>query len=248
MHACTRSRDAVKTRLITTATVLATLGSYIKPRRGGHSYIIHPKRARSSRNVPRLPPFAACNKNKMTPRPHGVMTSPCHLHKALRGWTRAMPNKSLWFMRALRSRAGGQRDIRGRWIRSGEFRLLIGTFSRMLYPYQSLSPILHRMGHERIILTYIWSDIPGDLATGLKDSRGKEKKIRSRGTGKPERPKRDKSRRKFVRNYDFRWMGAKSVSFLRNIEGADGKVVIEVLDTSFLSKISHGTSLKSLCI
>lgn len=129
------------------------------------------------------------------------------------------------------------RDIRGRWICSGEFRLLIGTFSLMLYPYQSLSPILHRIGHERIILTYIsWSDVPGDLATGLIDLRGKEKKIRSRRTGKLERPKRDKSRRKFVRNYDFRW-GAKSVSFLRNIE--DGKVVIEVLDIIFLSNLKY---------
>lgn len=47
----------------------------------------------------------------------------------------------------------------------------------------------------------------------------------------------DKSTRKFDRNYDFRRTGAKSVSFLRNIEDADEKVVIEVLDTIFLSNL-----------
>lgn len=45
--------------------------------------------------------------------------------------------------------------------------------------------------------------------------------------------------RKFVRNYDFRQTGVKSVSFLRNIEDADGKVVIEVLDTVFLSNLKY---------
>lgn len=187
----TRSCDAVKMQLITSATALATLGSYIKPM--GHSYIIHPKRAH---DVPRLLPSAACNKNKMTWRPRGVMTPlPRHLHKALRGWTRAMPNKSLWFMRVPeRTDIPRQRDICGRWSRSREFRLLIGTFALMLYPYQSLSPILHHIEHERIILTYISCRpmFPGPR-NGLKDSKGKEKKIRR--TGKLERPRRDKSTR-----------------------------------------------------
>lgn len=43
--------------------------------------------------------------------------------------------------------------------------------------------------------------------------------------------------RKFVRNYDFRRTEAKSVSFLRNIEDADRKVAIEVLNNVFLSNL-----------
>jgi len=58
----------------------------------------------------------------------------------------------------------------------------------MLYPYQSLSPVLRRIERERIILMFcdpMFSE--PRRKDGLKDLRGKEKKVRGWRTGKVEK-------------------------------------------------------------
>lgn len=90
----------------------------------------------------------------------------------------------------IRSRVGRsrQRDIRGTWIYSEEFRLLIVAFSLMLYPYQSLSPVLRRIERERIILmSYDPMFSEPRRKDGLKDLRGKEGKELKNWKGRKDR-------------------------------------------------------------
>lgn len=239
MYACMRSCDAVKTRLITTATVLATLGSYIKPR---GSLVYNSPKARAARAM-----FLGCY-----PLRHAIKTrwpAAARGHDTprvicIRRWEAEREPCQINPSDLCAPYVPERADVSEGHSRKVDLFGRIPIAYRHIFPYAiSLSITVPYLTSYRTWTHYPYLYILVRCSrgprNGLKDLRGREKEIRSRRTGKLERPKRDKSRRKFVRNYDFRWMGAKSVSFLRNIEDADGKVVIEVLHTVFLSNLKY---------
>lgn len=154
-----RTCGTVKTQLIMTA-ILATLVYQTE-----EPLVYNSSKARAARAVllGRYA-FTACNKNKMTCSRTGHDTPGICIRRR-EAKTRAMPNKSSWFMHlwryVLERTDAKEEPSTARWIHSERFPLLIDEFSQrylMLYPYQSLSHHCAMLGCDRIILTYISHD------------------------------------------------------------------------------------------